>query len=342
MTKAYTEVLRMIGKGITVAGSLIADNYYLIDSYPDQGKLTNIRATDRAVGGTGNLILDLAKLDANLPVKVSAIIGEDSNGEFIKETLSEYPNIIIQNVVENGETSMTMVMDAQDNHQRTFFYLPAASDAYDEDAIDWEQVSADIFHLEYILLMKKIDEPDAEYGTHGAKILHRARELGMKTSIDMVSETSGRGGDIVKAALKYTDYCTINEIEAEMITGIKILKDGKIKEENVYLALKELVKCGVTTWAIIHSPSCGYGIDCKTKEMTKVTSLRLPEGYIKGSTGAGDAYCSGILYGAYKKKSLQESMKLGTACAACSLSETSGTAGLRPYEQVLKLYELYK
>lgn len=332
----------MMGKGITVAGSLIADNYYLIDSYPEQGKLTNIRATDRAVGGTGNLIMDLAKLDADLPVKVSAMIGEDGNGSFIKKTLSKYPNIQLENVVENGETSMTMVMDAQDNHQRTFFYLPAASDAYDESVIDWEQVDADIFHLEYILLMKKIDEPDAEYGTHGARILYQARKRGMKTSIDMVSETSGRGGEIVKAALKYTDYCTINEIEAEMITGIKILQDGAVNEENAYNALKELVKYGVSTWAIIHSPSCGYGIDCESQEIFKVKSLHLPEGYIKGSTGAGDAYCSGILYGAYKNKSLEESMKLGTACAACSLSEISGTAGLRPYGKVMELYEQYQ
>lgn len=332
----------MMGKGITVAGSLIADNYYLIDSYPEQGKLTNIRATDRAVGGTGNLIMDLAKLDADLPVKVSAMIGEDSNGRFIKKTLSKYQNIQLENVVESGETSMTMVMDAQDNHQRTFFYLPAASDAYHESVIDWEQVAADIFHLEYILLMKKIDEPDADYGTHGAKILYQAKKRGMKTSIDMVSETSGRGGEIVKAALKYTDYCTINEIEAEMITGIKILQNGAVNEENVYKALQDLVECGVSKWAIIHSPSCGYGIECKSEKIIKVQSLHLPEGYIKGSTGAGDAYCSGILYGAYKNKSLEESMKLGTACAACSLSETSGTTGLRSYGKVMELYEQYK
>ncbi len=332
----------MMGKGITVAGSLIADNYYLIDTYPEQGKLTNIRATDRAVGGTGNLIMDLAKLDADLSVKVSAMIGEGSNGRFIKKTLSEYPNIQLQNVVEYGETSMTMVMDAQDNHQRTFFYLPAASDAYDESAIDWEQVDADIFHLEYILLMKKIDAPDEEYGTHGARILNHARKRGMKTSIDMVSETSGRGGEIVRAALKYTDYCTVNEIEAEMITGIKILQEGVVNEENAYRALEELLKSGVSTWAIIHSPACGYGIDCESRKIIRVPSLHLPEGYIKGSTGAGDAYCSGILYGAYKNKSLEESMKLGTACAACSLSETSGTAGLRSYEKVMELYEQFK
>ena len=38
--------------------------------------------------------------------------------------------------------------------------------------------------------MAKVDGPDEEYGTLGARILHDARERGMKTSIDVVSEQS--------------------------------------------------------------------------------------------------------------------------------------------------------
>ena len=71
-------------KGIVVAGSLIADVFYEIDTYPDQGMLTNIRDTSRNVGGSGNLILDLAKLDEHLPVEVCAIVGCDENGDYIQ------------------------------------------------------------------------------------------------------------------------------------------------------------------------------------------------------------------------------------------------------------------
>ena len=259
----------------------------------------------------------------------------------MKKTLSQYPNIELDNIVERGETSMTMVMDALDNHQRTFFYLPAGSDEYDIDCINWDQVQADIFQLEYLLLMKKIDEPDKEYGTHAARILHDAKAHGMKTSIDMVTTSDGHGGDIVKASLKYTDYCTVNELEAEMITGIKILENGVLDDEKAYEALKAIRDCGVTTWVVIHSPSCGYGLDCITGQMTKVRSLSLPKGYIKGTTGAGDAYCAGVLYGAYKGYTIEEAMKLGTGSAACSLSDTSGTEGLRSCEEVMKIYEQY-
>ena len=327
--------------GITVAGSLIADQYFLIDTYPEMGRLTNIRSTTRDVGGSGNLIVDLAKLDSELEVKVSAVIGTDSNGRFVKKTLSRYPNINMRNITEKGDTSTTMIMNAQDTKQRTFFYMPGGSDEYDESYIDWEAVSANIFHLEYLLLLKKVDEADEEYGTQGARILHDARERGMKTSIDVVSETGDRYQKVVTAALKYTDYCTINETEAEGITGISLLEKGEINEINMKKALNILADYGVSTWVIIHSPRCGYGINCADREIIKVPSLCLPEGYIKGSNGAGDAYCSGVLYGAYKGQSIEEAMKLGTACAACSLSEISGTAGLRHYTQVKALFDKY-
>ena len=328
-------------RGITVAGSLIVDNYYLIDTYPKQGRLTNIRGTKMDIGGSGNLILDLAKLDENLPVKVSAIIGKDDYGNFLKRTLEKYKNVVSDNITQEGNSCFTMVMDAQDNHQRTFFFSPGASDLYDLKYIDWDLVDADIFHLEYLLLMKKVDDYDEDFGTHGARILYEARKRNMKTSIDVVSDSDERGKKIILAALKYTDYCTINEIEAETVTGLKLLEEEKLIEENVKKALKELVKLGVSTWAVIHSPQYSYGIDCKTGKIEKVKSLDLPKGYIKGTTGAGDAFCSGILYAAYHGQTIREAMKLASACAACSLSETSGTAGMKSYQEVLKIYEQY-
>lgn len=326
-------------KGIAVAGTLIADTFYKVDTYPKQGNLTNIRDTVSYIGGTGNMLIDLARLDPTVPLKASAIVGEGSNGRMLCRALEAYPSIDTRNITKEGRSSVTLVMDAQDTKQRTFFFQAAASDIYEEKYIDWEILDADIFHLEYLLLMAKVDEEDPEYGTHGARILHDARARGMKTSIDIVSEQSDRAERVVSAALKYTDYCAINEVEAEAVTGVSLTETGELIEENVEKALKILQEKGVTTWAVIHSPGCGYGYDCQTGEFVRVPSLKLPKGYIKGSNGAGDAYCTGILYGAYQGMPLQQAMELGTACAACSLSETNGTDGMRSYEEVMKLYQ---
>ena len=48
-------------KGIAVAGTLIADTFYKIDTYPDAGNLTNIRDIVSYIGGTGNMLLDLGE-----------------------------------------------------------------------------------------------------------------------------------------------------------------------------------------------------------------------------------------------------------------------------------------
>ena len=73
-----------------------------------------------------------------------------------------------------------------------------------------------------------------------------------------------------------------------------------------------------------------------------IHSLHLQNSFIKGTTGAGDAFCTGVLYGAYKDKSLAESIKLGIGCAAASLSEVNATDGVRSIYEVLNLYKQIK
>lgn len=323
-------------QGIVVAGSLIADMFHQIDNYPKEGFLTNVRRIEGQPGGTGNILQDLAKLDADLPLTVSAILGDDRAGDLVMERLSSYPNMDLSSVQRRGTTSSTLVMNAQDTKQRTFFYIPASSDEYDMSCIDWENLHASIFLLEYILLMKNVDAPDPEYGTHGARILAEARRRGMETSIDIVSEQSQRVQGIVRSALRYTDYCSINEAEAQNVTGVDLTSSPETMKANAQKALEALREAGVAKWAVIHSPSCGFGLDCRTGQYVCVPSLRLPKGYIKGSNGAGDAFCSGILYAAWRGDPLETALRLANACAACSLSEENGSDGLRPYAKVLE------
>jgi sugar/nucleoside kinase (ribokinase family) len=58
--------------------------------------------------------------------------------------------------------------------------------------------------------------------------------------------------------------------------------------------------------------------------------LELPAGYIKGTVGAGDAFCAGALYAAYQGESIAAALKLGNAAAAASLSQPGATEGMRP------------
>lgn len=321
-------------EGIALAGTLIADIGYTIDVYPKKGNLAWLKDAVPHTGGLNNLVIDLARMDETLPLKVSGMIGEDDYGNLIRDTLKQYPNIQTDNITRWGRTAVTFAMTEEISKQRTFFYDPGTTLSYGEEHIDFDRLDARLFHLEYLLLLGRLDEPDETYGTRGARVLAEAKRRGMETSVDMVSEEGDRYREVVWPALQYTDYLVVNEVEGSGTSGIQMYDEEGILEEKVWEGLEKLASLGVGKWAVVHSPACGYGLDCRTGERVKVPSFSLPKGYIQGTTGAGDAFCAGVLYTAYKDGSLAEALYTGALCAAHSLSRPDSNSGVEPLSQM--------
>ena len=330
-------------KGILCAGNMIVDITYPIETWPKQNELTHITEgiTNSAGGAVCNVVADLARLDDSLPLYASGFAGYDAEGDFLLKELGKYKNIDLNMVKRDGRTSFTAVMSNNKTKERTFFQHAGANAYYGEEHIDWDKLDVDIFHIGYILLLPALDAEDDEYGTKMARLLHRVQKMGIKTSIDVVSETGDRFARLVTPALRYTDYCIINELEAQQTTGV-ILRDtnGTLHTENMPEALKQLKALGVSTWAAIHCPEGGFGLD-ENNVYHAVPSLKLPEGWVKGTVGAGDAFCAGVLYCAETGKPIDEALRLGACCAAASLSEVSASDGVRSYEECIALYEQY-
>lgn len=330
-------------EGICCAGNMIVDITYPISDWPAQGELTHITdGIGRSTGGSVcNTVTDLARLDGELPLYASGIAGHDSEGDFILSELGRYPNIDLSSVTRSGHTGFTVVMSNERTKERTFFYHSGGTDSYCAEQIDLDGINARIFHVGYALLLPGLDSRDPEYGTGMARLLHDAREKGMKTSIDVVTEMGERFKKIVTPSLKYTDYCIINELEAQQISGVA-LRDGSgaLIKANLPLALKKLKELGVKEWAVIHCPELGCGMD-ESGNYLVCTSLRLPMDYIKGTVGAGDAFCAGVLYAACKGTGLNEALHLGTCAAAASLSQPGASDGVGTVEEVMRLEKLY-
>ena len=327
-------------KGIAIAGNMIVDMLYPVAGFPRPGELVTITGDlSRSTGGClCNDIVDLAKLDPQLPLVAIGRVGNDAEGAYILQQMRQYSNIDLSHVKEEGTTSYTLVIADQITTQRTFYQCRGANAALCEADFPWDQLNVDLLHIGYILLLDELDEEDPEYGTKMARLLKTAREHGIKTSIDVVSETGDRFCKLVCPALRYTDYCIINEVEAAATTGIALrAEDGKLIRENLLPALRAMKALGVSTWAVIHCPELGCGLD-EADNYVEVPSLRLPKGWIAGTVGAGDAFCSGVLYSAWKGEDLKSAIEMGTAAAACSLSEPGATEGMRTAEEVRKLY----
>ena len=304
-------------KGIAVAGNMIVDMLYPISGFPKPGELTTIVSDmSRATGGClCNDIIDLAALDGNLPLTALGRVGDDEAGDFVLEMMRKWPNIDLSQVKREGTTSYTLVMADEITKQRSFYQCRGANAAFCEADIDWDGLGVELLHIGYILLLDALDEADGEYGTKMARLLHTAQARGIKTSIDVVTEAGERFQRIVTPALKYTDYCVINEAEAQATTGVRLVDEsGRLLRERIPEALKAMKALGVSTWAVIHCPEGGYGMD-ERDAFVEVPGLKLPKGYIKGSVGAGDAFCSGVLYAAWKGMGLREAIELGTAAA---------------------------
>ena len=329
-------------KGICCAGNISVDLTYYVNIFPQEGELVHIESSsERSLGGLGaNCILALAKMDPDFPLVLAGNAGNDELGEYTRSVFSQYPNIDTAGLKTLGDTAYTLAISNLISKSRTFFTYPGGNNAFCEEDIDWDRLNVDLLHVGYIFLMPALDLPDPIFGTKMAKLLHTAKKHGLKTSIDIVSQSGADFSHMVPPALEYTDYLIINELEAQQTTGI-ILRDAQgLHRENMKSALLALKSFGVSTWAVIHCPEFGCGLD-ENGDFFLVNSLNLPDDYIKGTTGAGDAFCAGVLYAAENDFGMEKALLLGNCAAAASLSEPCGTEGLRSLKEVLKLKEIY-
>lgn len=327
-------------EGIAIAGTITVDEIKKVRSYPKESELTSIMSIQRSIGGiVSNCSIALAKIDDNLPIEVIALIGNDEKGEYIKKRLHEYKNIDTTQLTAIGSTAFTDVIQNETNHTRTFFTYKGNSNLFDINTIDFTKLKSKILHIGYLLLLDSLDARDEQYGTKMAKLLKKAQEFKIKTSIDVVSENSNRFS-LVLHSLPYADYCIINEIEASKIAGSE-LRDtsGKLIESNLKPILVKIKESGVKDWVVIHAPEGSFGYD--GADFISLPSLKLKKDEIKGTVGAGDAYASGLLYGAVKEMDLLSSMKIATASAASSLLEEDSTSGIKSYRELKKMYESY-
>lgn len=329
--------------GIIAGGNWIIDQVKIIDVYPKAEQLANISSQSEGTGGSPyNLILDLAKLGAQFPLEAAGMVGRDALGDFIQKDLTDHGvNTELLEVSESQPTSYTDVMTEKNGGRRTFFHMRGANAEWDGSRLDFTKTNARIFHLGYLLLLDALDAEDPEYGTVAARILARAQENGLKTSIDLVSEDSDRFQKIVTPALKHVDYCVINEIEAAKTVGISVRDEkDQLLTDSLKPIATALFEKGVRDWVVIHFPEGAYAQNAAGESFFQ-NSLKLPEGYIKGSAGAGDAFCSGVMMGLHEGWSIQQAMETGVCVAAASLSDPTCTGGVNSLNDALSLKEQF-
>lgn len=330
-------------RGILAGGNWIIDRVKLIDVYPGPETLANILSESQGTGGGPyNVLVAMARSGAPFPLEGAGLVGHD---DFGKQILADCKQRRIATThlkqTAKASTSYTDVMTEKATGRRTFFHSRAANALWDGVEIDFKKTKTRIFHLGYLLVLDALDQPDKEFGTRAGRLLARAQAAGVKTSVDVVSEDGNRFTTLVAPALKYVDYCILNEIEAGKTTGFTVRSsDGKLDTVKLRHAAGALLQLGVRELVVIHFPEGAFARTRRGEDFWQ-PALKLPPKYIAGTAGAGDAFCTGVLWGLHEAWELKRSLLTGVCLAAASLSDPTCTAGIGSLSKSLALAKKY-
>ena len=329
--------------GIAVAGNILTDEVKIIDSFPQKGMLVNITAMSRAVGGSvPNTLISLAKIDPTLSLSALGKRGNDEGGRYVQSELQRVGVDTTGVLVDpSSPTGFSDVMTLGATGERTFFHNRGANAKFVPEDIKLTTLNCRMLHIAYIHLLDGFDATDPEYGTSLARFLKSAQDEGILTSIDVVSNMNEQFGEVVKAALPYTDNAIMNEIEACGVSGLPPRdNEGKLLFDNIRATMEQLMSHGVSQRVIVHCPEAGFCLSSDST-FTAVPSLKLPTGYIKGTVGAGDSFAAGCLYGIYNGFTDAEILEFASGAAACNLAAEDSVSGMRDAGYIRELIGTY-
>ena len=326
-------------RGIVSAGNWLVDTIKFIRTYPAAGNLVTIEKIESGFGGCAhNVLADLSHLESGIPLYAGGCVGCDAQGDAIMSAI-ERMGIDAEGMCRvDAATSYTDVMADMTTGTRTFFHHHGANALFGGEQVEKIKAEAKIFHLGYLLLLKRMDAADEEYGIVAARVLDGLQRRGYLTSVDVVSEEGDRFREVILPCLKYMNYFIVNEIEAGACFGHS-LRDaqGEILLDEVEAAARFLLEQGVNDAVVIHFPEGGFGMKASGEKCFE-PSFRVAVSEIVSSVGAGDAFCAAMLYALHEELPLSRALQTANAAARFNLYNATATDGaptLREIEEFL-------
>jgi len=281
-------------KKVLVLGSINIDFVSFVSRYPQPGE--TLVSSDFGIfqGGKGaNQAIALAKLD--VPTLMLGKVGKDILSDFALSSLQESgvdtTGISKSQKISTGSASIWV--NAQG--QNSIVIYPGANGEVDEDFI----IQHEKFFDDTSWLLTQFEVPLKSI----LLALKLAKEHDLKTIIDPAPVKKISNDDI----WGLVDYLLPNEIELkdlahteDVLEGIHILKSRGVKEVIVKLG-KE-----------------GAGYEDKGK---LITFPAIPVEQRVDTTGAGDCFIAGFLYGMLQQEDIAQAIKIANLTASYSIQK---------------------
>ena len=304
----------MLCVGIAVADVMAKP----IDDIPDWDRLGTFDHIEHHIGGCAvNTAADLVRLGAS--AAVSACLGRDGAGAFVRRSIEE-AGVGADGLVETGEaaTSYTFVMIGSDGRRRYLHHV-GANAHFTDTHVPVELISrARILHMGGSLLMPAMD------GEPTARLLARARELGVVTSMDTAFNPNVDSRAFIEPCLPHLDIFMPSIEEARAITG-ESDPDAVLAGFSAYPVGVLGVKLGAE--------------GCAVRIGEKVFRFPAYQVNVVDGSGAGDAFMAGFLYGVLQGWPTHRSVPFANATAAHCIQAVGCSAGVPSAEQVTRFLE---
>ena len=279
------------------------------DTLSEIRKYTSGMKIHRSTGGSaGNTVCALAALGAN-PGFIGKV-GQDETGAFFGDTLRQRGvNALLATCDLPSGTASTFIST---DGERTFgTYLGAAATLRAEDLSRKMFAGYNYLYIEGYLLQ------DHDLMLRAVQL---AKEEGLQVCLDMASYNvvEAERDFFDQLIVKYVDIVFANESEALAYTG-------KAPHE----ALEEIAsKCSI---AVVKTGKEGSLV----KKGTEVIQLlSCPVDNVLDTTGAGDFYAAGFMYGLTCGYSLEKCVQISTILATAVIQEVGTTLPAKKWDEI--------
>ena len=285
-----------------------------VDRFPEPGGLVLFDHLELTNGGCA---INTAAALAALGVQAGVLgrVGDDALGEFVAARLRALKvdgSLVVRD--RSAGTAFTFV-SVNTAGERSFLHTMGADARLCADDVNWPEVcQAKIFHVAGSYLLPSLD------GEPTARILQKARACGVLTTLD--TAYNDRVGDwlpLMEPCLPHLSCFMPSLKEAAKISGLR----------NVSEMARFFHDRGAERVVIKLGAEGSYYYDGRTEITMPCFEVKVVD-----TTGAGDSFAGGFLYGMLRDQSPEECLKWGNAVAAQCVSATGASSGLKTLPQI--------
>ncbi len=272
----------------------------------------HLKKSQSSGGSAANTIHGLAKL--GVETAFIGKVGKDDFGDFFRDDLIK-SNITPELILSNNESGCAIALISPDSERTFATFLGAAVELTAEDLEKFDFNKYDYFHIEgYLVQNHSLLE----------KAVQLAKENGLIISLDLASFNVVEDNlDFLKKIVEeYVDIVFANEEEAKSFTG------KEPEESLIHLG-------GICDIAVVKIGEKGSMI----KKGDKVFKAGVIDVTPIDTTGAGDLYASGFLYGMVNNLPLDKCGEIGAILSGRVIENTGAKLFDNQWKEIKVLIE---